>query len=130
MSNRYTRQSVVIGTFYQMPRFLTAGEFAGDTLSNNARVLYTLLLERHKLSIKNGWYDKNGDVYIYFKREEMEKRLGLSERTVVKVIQELKNLALVEETHQGLNKPNQIYLLFPVNTDNDNSDPEHGESTF
>jgi hypothetical protein len=119
MGNRYTRQSIIIGTFYQMPHFLTAGEFAGDILSNNARVLYTLLLDRHKLSVKNGWHDDNGDIYIYFKREEMEKRLGLSERTVVKVIQELKNLTLVEETHQGLNMPNQIYLLSPVIGDNE-----------
>jgi hypothetical protein len=44
----------------------------------------------------------------------MENQLGLSERTVVKVIQELKNFSLVEEKKQGLNKPNKIYVLSPV----------------
>jgi CRP-like cAMP-binding protein len=86
-----------------MPRFLTAGEFAGNKITNNARVLYTLLLDRHRISVKNGWFDDNGEVYIYFKREEMENQLGLSERTVSKVMQELKDFLLVEEKQQGMN---------------------------
>ena len=107
---RYSRQIIIPSTFYQMSRFLTAGEFAGDSLSNNARVFYIPCW----LSVKNGWFDENGDVFNYFKREEIEKQLGLSERTALKVMQELKNLSLVEETHQGLNMPNKIYLLAPV----------------
>jgi len=111
---RYTRQSIVTNTFLQMPRFLFAGEFAGNRISSNARILYTLLLDRHRVSVKNGWYDENGEVYIYFKREEMEYQLGVSERTVSKVMQELKDLLLVEEKKQGLNKPNKIYLLSTI----------------
>ena len=123
---RYTRQSIVTNTFLQMPRFLMAGEFAGNGISNNARFLYTLLLDRHRVSVKNGWFDENNEVYIYFKREEMEAQLGVSERTVSKVMQELKDLALVEEKKQGLNKPNKIYLLSPVVDDNENPAPYVG----
>ena len=118
---RYTRQAIITNSFFQMPHFLTAGEFAGDRLSNNARVLYTLLLERHKLSVKNGWLNDKGEVFNYFKREEMEAQLGLSERTVLKVMHELINCSLVEETHQGLNMPNKIYLLAPVVDDTANA---------
>jgi len=117
---RYTRQSIVSNTFYQMPRFLAAGEFAGNKLTNNARFLYTLLLDRHRISVKNGWYDANGEVYIYFKREEMEAQLGVTDKTVTKAMQELKNLFLVEEKQQGMNKPNKIYLLSPVIGDDEN----------
>jgi len=120
---RYTRQAIVISAFIQMPRFLYNGEFAGNRISNNARNLYALLLDRHKISIKNDWHDENGEVYIYFKREEMEQQLGISERTVSKVMQELKDLLLVEEKKQGLNKPNKIFLLSPVVSDNENPDP-------
>ena len=120
---RYTRKVIVTSAFLQMPRFLYAGEFAGNRISNNARNLYTLLLDRHKISIKNDWYDESGEVYIYFKREEMEQQLGISERTVSKVMQELKDLSLVEEKKQGLNKPNKIYLLSPVIGDDENPDP-------
>ena len=109
-----TRQVVITGSFHQMPRFLTSGEFTGNKLSNDARVLYTLMLDRYKLSLKNGWYDDNDDVYIYFKKEEMEFQLGLSKMTVLKVTRELKGHLLVKETKQGLNRPNKIYLLSPV----------------
>ena len=120
---RYTRQAIVASAFLQMPRFLYAGEFAGNRISNNARNLYTLLLDRHKVSIKNNWHDESGEVYIYFKREEMEQQLGISERTVTKVMQELKDLSLVEEKKQGLNKPNKIYLLSPIIGDDETPDP-------
>ena len=111
---RYTRQTIVTSTFFQMPRFLTSGELAGNKLSNNARMLYTMLHDRHRVSVKNGWFDENGEVYIYFKREEMQAQLGVSENTVLKIMKELKTLLLVEEKKQGLNKPNRIYLLSPV----------------
>ena len=120
---RYTRQSIVTNTFYQMPRFLTAGEFAGNAISNNARILYTLLSDRHRVSVKNGWFDENGEVYIYFKRDEMERQTGLSKVTVLKVMQELKNFHLVEEKKQGLNKPNKIYLLSPTIGNDENPTP-------
>jgi len=120
---RYTRQSIVSNTFFQMPRFLAAGEFAGNKMSNNARFLYTLLFDRHRISVKNGWFDESGEVYIYFKREEMEAQTGLSKVTVLKVMQELKDLLLVEEKKQGLNKPNKIYLLSPVIGNDENPEP-------
>ena len=120
---KYTRQAIVTSAFLQMPRFLYIGEFAGNRISNNARNLYTLLLDRHKISIKNGWHDESDDVYIYFKREEMEQQLGISERTVSKVMQELKDLSLVEEKKQGLNKPNKIYLLSPIVGNDESPDP-------
>ena len=120
---RTTRQSVITNTFYQMPRFLTAGEFAGTKISNNARVLYTLLIDRHRISVKNGWLDENCEVYVYFKREEMEQQLGLSERTVAKVMQELKDFSLVEEKKQGLNKPNKIYVMSPIIGGDDDPTP-------
>jgi hypothetical protein len=120
---RYTRQTIVSNTFYQTPRFLLAGEFAGNKISNNARILYMLLLDRHRISVKNDWFDDNGEVYIFFKREEMEAQLGLSERTIAKVVQELKDFFLVEEKQQGLNKPNKIYLLSPIIGNDENPAP-------
>jgi len=120
---RFTKQVVITNIYLQTPRFLMAGEFAGNKLSNNARILYTLLFDRHRVSLLNKWFDENGEVYIYFKREEMENQLGLSERTVSKVMQELKDLHLVEEKKQGMNRPNMIYLLSPIIDNNENPTP-------
>jgi len=109
---RCTRQHIATSTFYQMPKFLFNAEFA--KMSNDARVLYTIMRSRHELSMKNGWHDENGEVYIYFKREDMQAMLNLSEKTVTKIVKELKSFALMEEQRQGINKPNKIYLLAPV----------------
>jgi len=53
---RYTRQNIITNAFYQLPKFLFDAEF--HKLSNDARVLYALLRNRHEISIKNGWYDE------------------------------------------------------------------------
>ena len=106
---RYTVDKVLSNAFYQMPKFL----FEGDCkkLSNDARVLYMLLKDRHELSVKNEWYNDKKEVYLIMKREEMESMLNLAPLTIRKVLKELKDLALVEEERQGLNKPNLIYLM-------------------
>ena len=106
---RYTRQSVVNNVFYQLPRFLFSDEFA--ELSNDAKVLYSILRNRHELSLKNGWYDENEDVYLYFKREDMQNMLRLSIKPIIKAMNSLKAFGLLEEVKQGLGKPNKIYLL-------------------
>ena len=49
--------------FYRIPRVLVTGdEFRG--LSTDAKLLYGLMLDRMGLSIRNGWYDDMGRVYI------------------------------------------------------------------
>ena len=106
---RYTRQAIAANTFYQLPKFLFDAEFEG--LSNDARVLYALLRNRHEMSVKNGWFDENDEVYIYFKRGDMGEMLHLSENTVTKAMKDLKGFELVEEVRQGVQKPNRIYLL-------------------
>jgi len=106
---RYTLDEVQRNTFYQLPKFLFADEFR--ELSNDARILYSLMRERHELSIKNKWLNENQEVYIIFSRENMGAMLGLSRPTVIKVVNELKFHNLVQEERPGLGKPNRIYLL-------------------
>jgi len=106
---RYTVDKVLNTSFYQMPKFLFEGEC--KNLSNDARVLYMLLKDRHELSIKNQWYNYNKEVYLIMRREEMGTILNLAPLTIRKILKELKDVNLIEEERQGLNKPNLIYLL-------------------
>ncbi|MDR1754915.1 MAG: replication initiator protein A, partial [Eubacterium sp.] len=106
---RYTRQNIVNNFFYQLPRFLFDPEFIN--LSSDAKLLYSILRNRHEMSVKNDWVDENDDVYIYFKREDMQAMLGLSDKPIAKAMKDLKAYGLLEETKQGLGKPNRIYLL-------------------
>jgi hypothetical protein len=124
---RYTRDHVVKNLFYQLPKFLFDREFTG--LSNDARVLYSLLRNRHDLSIKNGWLDKNDHVYLIFTRKEMRAQLKLSDKPVKKAMDALKTHALLEEIKQGQGKPNRIYLLVASTPpDGDATDSGTGET--
>jgi hypothetical protein len=117
MSNRtrYKIDEIHKNTFYQLPKFIFEGEF--ENLSNDARVLYSILRDRHELSIKNNWVNGGGEVYLMFSREEMCDILKLSKKTVIKAIGDLKNYNLVDEEQQGLGKLNKIYLLTPASLD-------------
>lgn len=105
---RFTVEEVESNQFYQMPKFLFNAEF--KHLSNDARVLYSLLRDRHQLSIKNKWINNNGEVYMIYTRLEMADKLGITDKTVLKAVNKLKEYELLEETRQGINKPNILYL--------------------
>ncbi|KNZ70342.1 hypothetical protein Tfer_0902 [Thermincola ferriacetica] len=106
---RYSVEDIANARYFQLPKFLFEGEFTN--LSNDARVLYALLRDRHELSIENGWVNKKGEVYLIYSRSEMAEILKCSQPTLRKVLQELKEARLIEEERVGLNRPNQIYLL-------------------
>jgi DNA-binding transcriptional ArsR family regulator len=108
MTKRYTKEEVVNNRFYQMPKFLFESEF--KELSNDARVLYALLRDRHELSLSNEWVNDAGEVYFIFSRENMGEVLGLSGKTVTKAMNDLKKHNLIEEERQGQGKPNLIFL--------------------
>lgn len=54
-------------SFYRVPRLLIKDErFKG--LSNDAKLLYGLMLDRMSLSMKNGWLNDENRAYIIFIR--------------------------------------------------------------
>lgn len=62
-------------SFYRIPRVLITGEHF-KTLSTDAKLLYSLLLDRMGLSLKNKWLDDKGRVYIYYTiREQTDSAL-------------------------------------------------------
>ena len=96
----------------QFPKWLMQdSEFS--KLSSDAKILYTVLKDRFKLSYKNKWYDKDGKVYVICKRETMGQLLNKSKNTITSIVNELVKFNLIEEKRNGLSKPNYIYLLMP-----------------
>lgn len=112
---RYTQNDVVKEQFYKMPKFLFREDF--KDLSNNARVLYCHLKDRHSLSMENKWINKNKEVYLIYTREDMADMLGCSLPTIRKAVKQLKNHGLIEEERMGINKANRIYLT-AINLEN------------
>lgn len=106
---RYTEIELQRQQFYMMPKWLMTRQISSD-----AKLLYVCILDRYRLSLKNGWVDENGEAYCYFKRSEMSECLGISGGTAKTKIQELMQEGLLEEVRQGMGKPNRLYLYTPT----------------
>lgn len=50
-------------TFYRIPKLLITSPVF-KRVSDSAKLLYGLMLDRMSLSIKNGWIDETGKAYI------------------------------------------------------------------
>ena len=106
------KKSEVTGflSFFKFPKLFIYDE-KYKTLSNNAKMLYMLLFDRLELSLKNGWHDKEGNVFQYYTNEQLMIDLNCnSNKTIIKIKKELKDAGLMKEVRQGMNLPNCIYL--------------------
>lgn len=79
--------------FYRVPQIL----FTDDrfkTLSCEAKLLYGFLLDRTSLSKKNGWIDKSGITFVYYKQELVQKQLNIGRDKAMRIFSELEKLVL------------------------------------
>ena len=60
--------------FFRIPKLLITEPYF-RRLSTDAKLLYGLMLDRMSLSMRNGWMDDDGHVYIYFTLEEACEQL-------------------------------------------------------
>ncbi len=99
-------------SFYRIPRQLIVGqEF--KHVSTDAKLLYGLMLDRMGLSARNGWYDEENRVYIYYPIEEIKEALNCGNEKAVKLLAELdtgKGIGLIQRIKQGQGKPARIYV--------------------
>lgn len=96
-------------TFVQIPKFL----FSNPTysmLSNNAKLMYGLILDRLHLSQKNHWTEEDGTLYLIYTIEETAKVLNCKKDTAVKVLKELEAVKLIDRKRRGQGLPSIIYV--------------------
>lgn len=103
-------------SFIQFPRELLNRE-EYKVLSPNAMLLYSVLTDRLGLSFKQiesnkkiQFYDAKGNMYVIFKREEIQEKLHIGRSALDTAVLQLKECNLIKETKQGKNMPNIIYL--------------------
>ncbi len=100
--------------YLMFPRFLLAYD-----LPETAKLLYILLYDRARLSMKNGeWSDENGRIFVYFTIRDMAEELNKSEMTIKSDLKALEDAGLVFRRRQGLGHPNRIYIKIPSETEN------------
>lgn len=108
------------------PKFKPNKETKSKGLSNDAKILYGVLLDRTYLSIhtateKNDtkYIDNNGDIFIYFENAAIEEILNVGTKKAIAVKKELVEFDLLEEVQQGQGKANRLYLnVVETNTSN------------
>ena len=96
-------------SFYRIPKALFTDARIRGT-SAEAKILYGLLLDRMGLSVKNGWTDDTGRVYIIFTTEEIMEALYCADNKATKLMKELESCGLIERKRRGLGKPSLIYV--------------------
>ena len=97
-------------SFLRVPKILLQHEeYYG--ISAEAKLLYSLLLDRTGISRRNGWKDDQDRVYIIFTIDEIRESLSCGNKKAIQLLDELENKAgLIERKRQGLGKPNLIYV--------------------
>lgn len=95
-------------TFYRLPKALITDErFKG--VSNNAKLLYGLMLDRMSLSKKRGWLDEDNKVFIKYSLGNIEEDLNVSRKTAGAILKELELIGLIEMV-QKTGVANIIYV--------------------
>ncbi|MEB7040059.1 replication initiator protein A [Staphylococcus gallinarum] len=115
---RFNIQQQYREKFYQLPKvFFTNEKYM--QLSNDAKIAYALLKDRLELSIKNNWFDENGDIFFIFTNEKLKAILNCHDGKLTKIKKELSKSDLLEQVRCGQGKPNKLYLKNPAITNED-----------
>ena len=100
----------------QITRYMIFPTFLLEmNLNPTTMIVYMLLLNRIRLSIKNKkkWTDSSGRVYCNFRIDDLASEIGRSSTTVKSCLNALREAKLIETVQIGINNPNKIYIKIP-----------------
>ena len=95
----YMTDQTQIPVYLPYPRFLL-----GMNLTQTAKVLYALLLDRASLSRKTGWKDEEGHIFVVYPIAYLADDLRKSHMTVKKALNELEVAGLLVRKKTGIFK--------------------------
>lgn len=107
---QFLMQDTLLPPYMAFPRFLLDME----QLSETAKILYVLLLDRARLSQKNeGWADELGHAFIFFPIKDLAETMHKSEMSVKTALAVLEKTDLIFRKRQRPGLPNKIYVKVP-----------------
>ena len=106
--NKIIKNTLIL-SYIIFPRFLIPLD-----LSNDAKVLYALLLDRAGISRKKGYIEADGTIRLYFTVEDAKAKLRRSRQVATRVFHELESCGLIFRRKQGLGRPAVITLNLPA----------------
>lgn len=97
----------------RLPPYMAYPRFLLDTdLNETVRLIYVLLLDRARLSLKNEWLDDRGSAYVFYTIRELAEDCHKSEMTVKNALAELTRQGLIRKQRRG-SAANKIYVRVP-----------------
>ena len=99
---------VKMKSFIRIPRALM-NEVYSD-IPAEVKYLYSLMLDRVSLSMRKGWRDEDGRVYIYFTLKDAERHLDVGKNKAVNLFKRMEELDLIHRRKQGQGKPARVYV--------------------
>ena len=99
-----------------LPRYMAYPRFLLDVnISETAKLVYMLLLDRARMSMKNDtWQDEKGRVFVLYTIPDLARDIGKGETTVKKALNQLVRQDLIWKQSQGSGHPNKIYVKIPA----------------
>ena len=95
-----------IPPYMAYPKFLLKAN-----ISDTAKLVYILLLDRARLSMKNReWQDEQGRVFVLYTIPNLAKDIGKGETTVKKALNQLLKQGLILKQSLRPGQPNKIYV--------------------
>ena len=104
----YMKTDTKLLPYLPYPRFLL-----GADLTQTAKVLYAVLLDRSNLSRANGWMDEDGNIFVVFPLNKLADMVDKGPSTVKNALNELEAVGLIERRRCGNGMPNRIYVKQP-----------------
>lgn len=108
MKYEYMKESEQMLQYFQFPKFLLKMR-----ISQTAKFLYMILYDRARISRKNRWIDKYGNVYLIFPIEELSVQIDKCKSSVKTALKELDDVGLLVRRSGGFSKPNHLYVKIP-----------------
>ena len=95
-------------TFYRLPKVLITDKRFKE-LSDSAKLLYGLMLDRMSLSARNGWFDEEERVFIKYSFSNIMEDLNCAKEKASRLMKELEDIGLIWRVSQ-IGRANVIYV--------------------
>jgi hypothetical protein len=107
---QYLKFDSYLPWYMAYPRFLLE-----VNMSETAKLVYMLLLDRARVSMKNDtWQDEHGRVFVLYTIPDLARDISKGETTVKKALNQLVQQDLIQKQSLGAGHPNKIYVKIPA----------------
>ena len=109
-----TQETIYVGLGTGLPPYLPYPRFLLKMdISQTAKLLYALLLDRTTLSQRNGWQDDQGRTFIVYPIVEIAEMLDKGQTAIKAALNELDAAGLLERKRVGFSAANRLYVKLP-----------------